>query len=204
MKNPALVLTTALTSLFLLNAASAADLTLMVIKKGGITETSFTEVSRKVIYQGSEAEGKEVSIWKKTPAGMVCAKTKFAESYTSPRCIATLKVVSHLSINGLHYVVKNEAAVERNTEAGDNLLSTEEIGDLTAANFAPTNSPLLDIVYDVQNGTEFRDGHRAYVKNLRLYVDTSTKQIMKMDTSTEYLPWHHGNGGGWPTPVPRQ
>lgn len=200
-KNPAILVATALTSLFLLHTASAADLTLIVLKKGGITETSFTEVSRTIAYLGSKYEGKDVSVWKKVPAGMLCMKTHLAESYTSPSCSAALKVVSNFSINGFRYVVKNEAEVKRITDRGEDLLNAEEINELIATNFAPTNSSLLDIVYDVQNGTEFRDGHRMYVKNLRLYVDTATKQIMKMDTSAEYLPWPHG---GWPTPVPRQ
>lgn len=197
MKNSSVFLASLATALFFAQSASAADLALVVLKKGEIAQSSFTEVSRNVVYTGSSDEGKTTTFWKQGAGGMVCMKTANADRYFyGTSCTATLKVVSKLTINDFYLPVKNEAAAERSTAAGSDLLTWAEITELKATNFAGEHSPYLDLVYDVQNGTEFRDGHRKYVKNLRLYVNTETKEIMKLDTSLQYLPrpWEH-NGG---------
>lgn len=193
MKTPALFLS-AFATILLASPASAANLALVVIKKGEIAQSSFTEVSRNVIYTGSSYEGKTTSLWKQGQNGMVCMKTAHADRYFyGTGCTATVKVVSKLAINNFFLTLKNEASAERSIAAGSDLLTWAEITELKTTNFTESHSPYLDLVYDVQNGTEFRDGHRKYVKNLRLYVNTETGEIMKLDASVQYLPrpWDH-------------
>lgn len=168
--------------------SQAQELSLVVLGEGQITASRAVELSRQVTLPATVQNGVTVAVWKKTPQGYLCAKTK---DYEFGDCEALLRVSVRLQLNEFSRTLLFHSKAGKSPNQGyHNLLSNEEYEELKTNDFSGQISSILSEIYDVQAGTIHPDGRRRYKKELRLMVDLTTKEIRAYEIVRKYLSWH--------------